>query len=908
MRAPDCIKKNLGEQETIFVFPSEITARFWLKKSFQYTGGKTLPVNRFISWDRFKETAVKYSNVSRPVNKAIRTLFAGNLLEENRENKIFKRIINPDFAENSLRFLKSFVKILPTLHRLEHLHLIREADSREKLEDLQVLKRRYAAFLKSAGLFEPNFEQPYLKTGDERFILFFPEVIEDYSGFKHLLEAAPEIRVIPEEPDHAPTPSLTVFENSILEIKWALLKMGELLDEKVDPENIALTVPELHRLESYLSREAELYEIPLRIHCGKTITAYPETRLFGQIGECVESGFNLEISKACLFNYAVPWKERRLSRKLIRLGIDYKIINDGQWEPAIRKAEKYGSYPGFSFKDISLFYKKLKNSFLEIYNAPGFKELKSSLIDFTNTFLDTSRFEAERLKIFQFALKTLDELTEAFKTGLTVKLPYLLWLDYLDEKNYVKRESSPGIPVYPYRVSSGIYPDYHFIINASQHGTTQVIKQFPFLSIHEEDQLSEAELDLSPHHIRLGALSGSRVHFSYSRLGFEGTCLPPAYFVMRGRIEPFSIDEESEAQDLYESERRFWSLASSPLAPTAGSQSRTPAGSPLRKLFPVQKEGFDWARQSILRRKKPDYTREPIRDKGLIGELLNKLMKEDAELHITPTALELFEDCPFHFLFERGLGLEEEAYRPAMLEPREFGEIMHGIFQDFYEKIKESGKSLEPEELANYQKMMSRSVDAVFRLFEEHRPVPIRPLWEDLRRQANELAFTQLDLEMKEIPAGTVMFTENTLVHHLAEPGIRLTGKIDRISKTDGGHILIDYKKKLVPRREDLFGEEPVSFQMPFYIFLMNENRLEVAIAAYYSIEKRRFIFVLGPEKDAMVSADRVKESIERLKEKILKMAGSVREGFYQVPGPVERKKCPFCPFRGLCRSKYNLR
>ncbi len=895
------IRKYIDDRNTIFVFPSEITARFWLKKSFQFTRKKTLPAKRFLSWDQFKESAFIYPGDLRPVNQAIRSLYTCHMLEENMQKKFFKYIIRPEYSENSKAFQKTIKKILPSLHQITKLEPLWPESSRAKLEDLQFLWLSYSRFLEKTGLFEPNSKTPHLKLKGYRYFIFYPEVIEDYVNFKIILSLHPEIEVVHVNSEGtvacSESPEILAFENSIKEIKWVFHKIAGLLDRgSVDPEQIFITVSELNQIEDYIRREADLYEIPLQIHRGKPLVLYPEARLFGQIRDCVESNFSLDSLKALLLNHALPWKNPRQCRELIRLGIDYKVFKNygsDQWLNALRKCGRCRSHPEISISDLNTFYNKLKKHLLKIYGLKDFKLIKESLIDFTYTFLTTSDWTEEQLKVFQYSLKSLDELIEASKiTGLSLQFPFLMWLEYLDEKIYVQKDSSPGIPVFPYRVTTGIYPDYHFIINASQRGTAHIVKHYPFMSIHEEEKVEDPEFNLSHHHLKLYSKARVNAYFSYSRRSFSDTHLPPAFFVSHGNIHLFSESEfkKLESRDLYRLERLYW-----------GGKSVPP------QILPVQKEGFLSSINTILAPKHIDFTQSAIQSRDLIKRIRKIFLELDSFLRITPTALELFQGCPFHFLLEYVLNLTEDSYKPVMLDPMEIGMLMHRVFQRFYERIIKSEKKLELKNLDHYQEQIRDDVYSVLREYEMCRPVPIPPVWNELERKSEELAAFQIETEIKEMPEEEIMFTEKRLKVSWPEEKICLVGKIDLISKSDDLYTLIDYKKNKLPGRNSILGPEPTSFQMPFYIYLMNENGMEVGRAAYYSMERKRFIYIINPDKSAMAHDEEIACSIEGLKMRIVQMASGIRNGRYLGLSLTKKEACRYCACHGICRTKYIL-
>ncbi|GAH68793.1 unnamed protein product, partial [marine sediment metagenome] len=243
------------------------------------------------------------------------------------------------------------------------------------------------------------------------------------------------------------------------------------------------------------------------------------------------------------------------------------------------------------------------------------------------------------------------------------------------------------------------------------------------------------------------------------------------------------------------------------------------------RLYPSQKRGFTSSIQTILAEKDSDFSREAIKDQKLIRRIRQELLDDDSHFRITATALETFQNCPFHYLLERAVGLCEQVYQPVLLEPREFGELMHRVLQSFYTEIIESEKRLAPSKLELYREMVERCVAAVISSYERCRPVPIKEVFRELGRRAEELAMAHIKVELKQMPAEVILFAEKRLGLLWAEEGICLSGKIDRISRTvseaQDGYTLVDYKKKNIPAQKKIFGPAPVSFQMPFYLYLM---------------------------------------------------------------------------------------
>ena len=165
---------------------------------------------------------------------------------------------------------------------------------------------------------------------------------------------------------------------------------------------------------------------------------------------------------------------------------------------------------------------------------------------------------------------------------------------------------------------------------------------------------------------------------------------------------------------------------------------------------------------------------------------------------------------------------------------------------------------------------MGEAVEKELAAFERDNPLPVAPIWEEKRRQVRELASAFLEQELREMPGQEVLATERTLDLELPGEGLRLTGTVDRLSRLDGRLGVTDYKKKGVPGRSDIFGEEPVSFQLPFYLLLLARSGGKPEWAAYYSIEDRQYRWVFHPQKPRpYAGAAQVEEAVARVEQRI---------------------------------------
>jgi len=898
-------RDRVDDPDTTFVFPSELTARFWCKRALRLSSSKSIPTPRFLSWDQFKESCFHYDAALRPVNRAVRLLFLYRLLERNRRNPYLSRIIPPRFAGEPRIFLESLQRLLPVLHRVAAVRSRWPRFSRDKLEDLENLYESYRAFLRQAQLYEPNYEQPRFSPGGRKHIIFFPELIEDYGDFSDLLSN--RVELTPAPPDIRPGTSIRVFQTLPEEIRSAIRRSAALLDQGVDPEEIILTVGQLEELEPLLRREAELYTLPLQFHLGKPLSEFPQTTMLHKAYAAAESSYNLNAMKALLLCRSIPWKQETLCRALIRLALDGRIPGNtptkDNWELSIASSRRNGNPRNLPLSRISAFYATLKHRLTRLEAAQTFGELKSCLVSFAADFLDLQRLKEEELKIFQFAIDTLDELERADEliAGEAAETlasdpragrrpAFRIWWLYLGQRRYVPGRYGAGISVYPFRVSEGMEPEHHIVINASQATTSHRIRRYPFLKLHEEQNLSDVQRELASVHLQLYSYSAKEIQFSYARRDFQRSNLPPPLFLSRGI--PITEGAPEDPQDPYELERRAW-IHGSAFA-----------------LQEIQKRGYEAAAIGALGSKEVDAGRQNLKDRRLIRALEERLRDQEGRIRISATALERFGLCPFQFLWDRLLRLGGEEYEPSMIDPIDFGVLLHRGLDLFFSWVQtgegEDSGALSVQRRDAYRRRLRSIVARICSDYRRRNPTLLEPIAEEIQRRVEELVLDFLDVELELMGEERVEGTEVPLQAVSAQLDTVLVGTIDRMSRNPEGYTLIDYKKKTVPTRKDLFSPQAVSVQMPFYIYLMELKDRPVTRAAYYSFENKRYHFLFGGPKTNMGNAEDARQSVEAVKRSIMDMREKVSRGDYRI-GTSPLAGCSRCGLKEICRSSFSV-
>jgi len=922
------LSNELENRDCFFVFPSEVVASFWRKKALSLTRRKAVRSERFQSWDTFKENVFSRKREEKPVNRRIRLLFTASLLEKNNpHNPIFSYLINPEYADSSKAFLKHISSILPSLGTPSVREILEGNSSALNLEegqrrDLLLILNEYRKFLKENSLFEPSYEKPDLNRLEGKYYIFFPDVIEDFLEFQSEIKNCPFIKVI--ETGEAPLAKeqktlssggekgrvgITFFGNVKKEIRWVVNKLRGLLDGGVRPQQIAITVSEEEVL-NLLEAQCSLYGIPLDIRKGRSLTQYPAGRLFPSLSACHASDFSMSALKNLLLNRHLPWKNRQPGEELILFGIKYFCSEGAQWW--IHNLRRMGE------KKIEVYFRKLSERINGLFKAGDFKELKKEVDKFLSAFLDTDKWDEKSLRILQTSLDLLNELISDNEYTGEQKIadPFGLWLKAIEERIYVEKPDTAGIPVYGYRVSAGVYPDYHFITGATHQFTTVTVDRFPFFREDQKKGTTMERSDFSDDFLRLYSLSGKNLYFTCSGEMSSGAQLPPGYFVSRDMVFPYRDEDNLYVKDLFATEERIW------LEYEGGKRSEE--NNPC--FSPVQKEGFLNIDKTAFRQKDFDLTRETIVEDHLNEIILSRLSEEEGNLTISHSAFELFRSCPFAYLLSTALEVEEKEWDVFYYDPRIVGQLTHIILRELFNKIKELHGFFLPGSLEEYMETLEQVISECFTEWERKRPFFISPIWTDVRKKTMEALNVFLKAEKEAFPDWKVFALEKTISLMDEEEKLKLTGRIDRISEKEKKKALIDYKKRN-PCKRDVLGKElspeeqknhepptgflfeipPQTLQLPFYIYISEARAERIHRASYYGVDDGKYVHIFDDTgSGGWADRDKIDTLVSYTREKIYEMSSKIRNGDYRTLA--QNDSCESCSFRRICRNKFMLR
>jgi RecB family exonuclease len=900
----DLLRTHESDKSCVFVFPSEVAADWMLKHLLADRGQEpvrdqaAVPRGKCISWDRFKEETLVPPESLSPANSMSRTLFLEDLLAANRKSPLFRELIAPEHAASSGAHLPFLKRILPLIGQTERLLAqAGKALTEGKRADLSLLATRYRKFLRDAKLYEPDDLDPVFHPGAKHYVIFHTEVIEDWDAVAPLFRGRKTVRAAQPEPAVTP-PALAVYAGLEEEIDALMRRIHELLEAGIDPSHIAVTAAGLDEIALPLADSARRFDLRLVINAGRPLTEYPGANLLTQAMETVDSRYDLRALETLLNNRSVPWKDQAAAITLLSFGLENNCLKnydaDGRpfdlWEHHLRRRR---GAPGLDA--AAALYRSLRMHFTALTTADSFASVKKAFTKFRAVMLDTERLGERERRCLDLALDKLDELDE---TARALPLPSpaspcRVWLDCLGETHYVPPAREPGIHVYPYRVSAGIRPDHHFLINACEEATRIVLPPLPFLAADEQARLGIADRDISDAFLSLYLVSGRSVTTSCSRQGFGRVRLPPPFFVKQAAIaEATGIGAESDGA-VYTDEERYF------LQP----DTKLP-----RRLFALQKTGLAaaarWGQAAPVR-----FTASPVAPAELRQAVIAALTDEDGFLVLSPTDLDRFASCPFGFLLQKAGGLTEEENVFAQEKNLWRGNFIHAVFERFFTELKTGRGRFERAAATRLETEILAAADEEAARWERSRALPLPPLWHTLydgmrRGFAAFIAPTVEAFDDFEITA-----VEEFYSVRWEDEKIALSGKIDLVGRSEEGLIVIDYKANKVPTKSEVAPAEgePASLQIPCYIILAGGSGPPVAAASYYSFKNEQYSHVLHPKAKAYLAAETIAQAVERTRQRILAVAGMIRAGDFTI-GERGPAACDGCSLRPVCRRKYFLR
>ncbi len=930
------------------VFPSQLAAEFWRSATLRrwYRDGRRTVVrnDRFISWDTFKERTSSSRKDRAPANSALRRLAARRLAADNAQTPFLTRVIPAAYAGDSLLFADVIRQGIPGLQIL--LEQQQQLDS-ALASDVRELIDRYSAMLDATGYFEPSWVPPEIHTGGHRYIILFPELIEDFSEFAHLVRQREELREVP-LPESIDEHAVTVSEypDSLIELRDVFDQVETLLDSDVSASDIAITCGDLDGMRDEIEREARRRGLPVGLRAGVRLSDHPAGQIFARIAECVDTDFHADAVKRLIHHAAIPWRSRRLMHLVARAGIDHGCLGGGQ-RPAAGWYQLFDAgfsneyrrrleEAGITGEEVTRAFTSLEAALRNICRARGFAELRSAVYAFLGRFVDTDRWGTEIEPVFQRCITVLAEWVETeTRSRLSADDPFALFRGSLAESIYVRKGDVSGVAVYPYRVSAGISPLRHFVIGASRQATTIPETRLPFVREDERERIEQAQeagshirVDPTAAFHRAYTVSGDTVRLSYALKTRSGAQIAPP-----GVLEPVA-----GRPDRFELERA--AVAAS--ARQAPSADKEPTVFPV-PVYPVQQKGYlhhhirisgvslarsrgllaggafaadsggsnpsSDAGESTPRVR--DLRYHPVSD-SLVQTCCAGFLSEELRVRLSPSTVQQMTGSPFSLLLSRVAGVEEDRWALCLSDPMSEGSLVHRLIRAGEAELARTASAYgdaDPSALAPVvEQELSRYMSA--RAVSDS-PVPARLLEMQARAFAAQAlnVFTRL---AEKFPAFIPARQEWDMTAKPLE-GVELSGRTDSISRNAGRSMIIDFKRSggSVPSNSAVNSFDAP--QLPMYVLMAEELGVQVAHAVYVAAADDTVRVAVGERPETFrhsakigISDDLWPERREQLLDHLDAVSRRIDDGDFRCPAPW--LGCDGCRTRSICRAKYSHR
>jgi hypothetical protein len=926
----DHIEADLADRSVRFVFPSAVASQFWARRCAEHTL-RPVDQDRFIAWDVFKAAVLSTSRPDAvPANEASRILFSAALLAENAQaaaagKPLLTEIVAADFAASHSPFIGALAKTLPAIDGIVKRLCLSDLTKDAYFADLAVIHERYRRFLDAYALYEGAWNRAPFKFTDTRWVLFFPELAEDWTDYEEELRRQASVRIVDGaslSPAAADLPRVQAllsdltdrlirFDTYQEESRWIALTVRRLLDEGgLQPSDIALSIPGLDDYAERLALEFQLRDLPLDLRLGQALSDHSGGRLFAALAACPGTRWSYRALKDLLLDNSLPWKNRETIDALMDFGLRYRCVagfREGNREVDVweRTFDRLRAGPsGGAPLSIRKFYGDLKRDISAIVGAKNFSDLRTKLLHFKTNHLDQGSFAPETDKIIARALEELSLLaqTEARLTGVAVPDPYGIFQTHLRGITYVYQSETVGVSVYKYRVAAGIHPVVHILANMSQDAATVRAAAAPFLREDRKQRLALVDTDLSKPFLRTYAHSGSFVLFTAAQRS-------PGAFTVPHRL--FSEPPFLPALDAHRLE-----FPADPLEEELGLASGrklTSASAPTL----IQRAG----REAALIVRGPglrvDFRAEPVADARLAAELRRRLTESGARRSLSPTDLNEYRACPFAWLLSRGLGIRDKQTEIETIDQRDLGILYHRILERFFKRLQSEGTRFHADQLPRYQMILREEVEAALLEQRDREGAFQESVYAMLAARIRAALSDYLETDQEHLDGCAFVGAEYPLQRNYAALGISLAGTADLVLQSGAGSlVLTDFKTANMPDAVDLTpGEDGLigNLQIAAYIRMIEDEGAEpVAEARFYSLDNRTYQKVVSlapPARSNLllpVPREKYQNAIDAVDQTVAAIADNLALGNFPVPDPDRRDVCASCRVASVCRIGFS--
>lgn len=945
---PAVLCENLSDDKTIFVFPTDTVMNSWIDwivLNPDKSGMDAVAFERFCAWDTFKGKYVQEEKEGYSVIPPIlRKFFVSDLIARNAakpEKDRLQVIINPkdEYAKNADSFCDWIEKNLSSLNfwkkRLDqNATEYGELDAEDK--DYLYIYEEYCKFLEDNKLFEPAWIEPESFNVKNRFVIFFPELLEDFCDFETLFSASPSITLCSIAKD-VPAPKAYKYADSRSELRQTMLRIIDIAESgRADWSEIALSVPDIDTYRPYIEREFVLYNIPFVIKSGQPLTKNCAGRIFREIYDCHSNGFTFDSVRSLMLDECVPWKDEyaELRENLIREGNRMRCLCSPEekdiWRQCFGSKTKRLELAGAGseeieyFEELQKFYNKIHKAVEDFFETTadgdgGFEKIRTSWMNFKTQFLKTNAdFSEEANNILSRCIKELEAIISMEKKyadcNLQVSSPFDFFLRILDSKTYTPQTTATGVNIFKYKLSAAANFKYQFVIDASQKNIDVQYKRLRFLNTTKRTKLHLIDDDkirnVTDIFVKLYAkktddtdCDENFVHFSYAEESFAG------FMICHSTLTEDKHPELFDSLDYIKHERDFIS-------------GKITAA---ERITESQKAQFEkWKQTNVSKETSTSHTiNEEIKNK-----IAARYQKESGLLRVSARGdLEKFFPCPRRWLLQSILKIHDDSLDTNLMQNFDMGNLHHKIFELFFKEYE--GKKLPALDDENISEIRALIFDKVTEGIKS--PSDFRD---------SILAISALESQKENIckTVTAVIFAILERFFGTTVEGIEKTfsknaklfewyGKIDLLLKSDSGeYVIIDYKNSSysIPKVSEMFSDKNdilADFQMPVYYKLIGGTSFEdfedrVYGGYFCNIKEAKFTTVTQTGGSKNHTPEDCEETLrviddygELFKDKVEAQA------FEPCTSKDHRDKqnvkvyesCIACPCKTICRTTYTV-
>jgi hypothetical protein len=299
-------------------------------------------------------------------------------------------------------------------------------------------------------------------------------------------------------------------------------------------------------------------------------------------------------------------------------------------------------------------------------------------------------------------------------------------------------------------------------------------------------------------------------------------------------------------------------------------------------------------------------------------------------MSLDATAIDYYRSCPYAYLYLRLLEAGPEASGISFVDAFFLGDVYHAALEALFSRIKAEDDRFRPERVDAYRLFLGSCLGEAFGRLAEKRGAFVAVILEAYRGRLEAYLSGLLETELEKFPNLEIEALEEELELDYPEfaqsgpgsMGVVLRGRIDRISRSEKGAVIIDYKKGRVPERLQVAPDDSGSIaeaQIPCYLRLVTSSGEELDSAWYISIEGNdrlpsgsavcAFGDVDAKGKGSYVGREELEGLLASFDAVLGDTARGIAAGSYPLaPKETQKDICRDCGARGICRERYALR